>query len=378
MAGGVNVKTKRVLGPYENLTAVFGFPKGIVKQLTFTDNAWILLQDNGVLLFPVIALAVMYGLWRKFGKDPAKGTLIPEYEPPQGLTPALTGAAMTEVRIPTETVSATIIDLARRGFLKIKFDDVKGLFGKSVTCAFSRLKEDYSLLPPYEQEMMRGLFAKGAERTMDELRQEGKFYGYVTTFRSQVQKEIDKLKVFDANPAKTRTVYFMAGGVVAFILIFLFAALPLGVFSAIATGLIIFIFGLFMPRRTASGNKLLTDILGFKWFLSVTEKDRMSFHNAPERKPEQFQALLPYAIVFGVEQQWAKQFASLQLAPPDWAEGTAMSHMSTIALVSSLSSMHHDFSGISSPPASHSSSGGSGFSGGSSGGGFGGGGGGSW
>ncbi|MFH1621216.1 MAG: DUF2207 domain-containing protein [Patescibacteria group bacterium] len=377
MAAGMQIKTKRVLLPYEGLTAVFGLPKGIVKELTWMDKIWRVLADNGVIFFPIFAFIIMFSLWRKSGKDPSKGTVIPEYEPPQKLSPAMIGAAMTEGRVPSSAVSATIVDLARRGYLKIKIDDEKGVFGATQKFTFSRLEENYSGLADYEQEIMRGIFKDSGETTLDDLRKEGKFYSTVTTFKSDIQKSIDALKLFDANPSRTRSAYITVAGLLGFFLFFFLVAFPLGVFSAISTAFIIGIFGFFMPRRTSVGIKLLTDIEGFKWFLSVTEKDRMAFHNAPERKPEQFQALLPYAIVFGVEEQWAKQFESMQLPPPEWAEGTAMSHMTTFALISHLSSMERSFSGISSPP-SHSSSGGSGFSGGSSGGGGGGGGGGSW
>lgn len=375
-AVGSIIKAKRVLMENEGLTAVFGFPKGIVRELTWWDKIWTVLADNGVLFIPLLALAVMYAIWWKKGRDPSKGTVIPLYEPPQKLSPALMGAARTEGKVPNSAVTATIIDLARRGYMKIKIDEEKGVFGMTQKFTFVRLKEDYAALASYEQEVMRGLFKDGGQKTLDELRQEAKFYTTVTTFRTNVQYEIDKLKLFDVSPNKARAIYVTISFLSAFILFYALVTRPFGVFAAISTAVIIAVFGHFMPRRTAAGIKMLADIEGFKWFLSVTEKDRMAFHNAPERKPEQFQEFLPYAIVFGVEEQWAKQFESMQLPPPDWAEGTAMSHMTTLALISNLSTMKSSFSGISSPP--HSSSGGSGFSGGSSGGGGGGGGGGSW
>ncbi len=378
LTAGYDIESKRVLLPYEGLTAVFGFPKGIVRELTWRDKIWRLLIDNSVLFFPIMAFIIMFSIWRRLGKDPSRGTIIPEYEPPQNISPAMIGAAMTEGRIPSNTVAATIIDLARRGYLKIKIDDEQGLFGKTQKFTFSRSKEDYSALADYEQEIMRGLFKNSGETTLEELRKEAKFYSTVASFKSEIQTAIDALKLFDARPSVTRTAYITVAGLLGFFLFFFLVNKPLGIFSAIATSFIIGIFGFFMPRRTSAGIKLLTDIEGFKWFLSVTEKDRMSFHNAPERKPEQFQVFLPYAIVFGVEEQWARQFESMQLPPPEWAEGTTISHITTLALVSNLSSMERSFAGISSPPSSHSSSGGSGFSGGSSGGGGGGGGGGSW
>ncbi|MCX6743757.1 MAG: DUF2207 domain-containing protein, partial [Candidatus Parcubacteria bacterium] len=115
-------------------------------------------------------------------------------------------------------------------------------------------------------------------------------------------------------------------------------------------------------------------------FLTVAEKDRIKFHNAPEKNPELFEKLLPYAMVLGVENQWAGQFADIYKQPPKWySTNENLSAFNSLSLVNGM----HTFSAqasstLYSVPAS-ASSGSSGFSGGGgSGGGFGGGGGGSW
>jgi hypothetical protein len=114
------------------------------------------------------------------------------------------------------------------------------------------------------------------------------------------------------------------------------------------------------------------EIEGFKLFLSVTEKERLKFHNAPVKKPELFEKFLPYAMVLKVEKEWAKQFEGIYTKPPSWYQGN-WNTFSVGYLASSLNSFSSSASStIATSPASSS-----GFSGGSSGGGFGGGGGGS-
>lgn len=54
-------------------------------------------------------------------------------------------------------------------------------------------------------------------------------------------------------------------------------------------------------RWTQKGYEARNHIQGFKLFLSVTEKDRYAFHNAPDKSPEQFMRFLPYAIALHVE-----------------------------------------------------------------------------
>lgn len=366
----------RVLNSDEQLTVVFGFPVGTFPAPTSWEKLLILLADNFVLFLPLIAFAVMFWRWWTRGKDAKLNTVIPEYEAPRGMTPALMGASMTTGTVPDRTVTATIIDLARRGFLKIEFGEKKGLFGKSQTFTFVRQRQGENLgLQDYEQTIFTGLFKGGDRQSVDDLK-DGKFYSTVTNFKSQVAKQINALKLFDKNPTLVRTAYFVIAAAVVFIG-FAFSANALGSASAVVAGLVIAIFGWIMPRRTAEGTQVLTDIEGFKWFLSVTEKDRMDFHNAPERTPEQFQELLPYAIVFGVENKWAAQFASMNLPPPDWATGN-VSSMNAVVLASSLNSMHSAASTAAFSPPSSAGSGGSGFSGGGAGGGGGGGSVGSW
>jgi uncharacterized membrane protein len=96
---------------------------------------------------------------------------------------------------------------------------------------------------------------------------------------------------------------------------------------------------------------------------------------APKRTVELFEKLLPYAMVLGVEEAWAKQFENIYKTPPDWYQGN-WSAFSAVYLTTSLNSGVQ--SAVNTAFSSPSSSSGSGFSGGGSGGGGGGGGGGGW
>lgn len=120
---------------------------------------------------------------------------------------------------------------------------------------------------------------------------------------------------------------------------------------------------------TEEGAKQWALVDGFKLYLSVVEKDRLKFSDAPDKTPERFNALLPYAIALGVEKEWAKQFEGIDLTESTtWYSGN-LAAFSAVALASDLGS---SFATTVSSNSSVSSSGGS------SGGGFGGGGGGSW
>jgi len=107
------------------------------------------------------------------------------------------------------------------------------------------------------------------------------------------------------------------------------------------------------------------------------EKDRQLKFQAEHKYL--FEKLLPYAIVFGVEKVWAKQFIDLNLNQPNWYKGTPGQSFNSVLLANNLSRSLNTINRTASPPSTTRSSSGfsSGFSSGSSGGG-GGGGGGSW
>ncbi|MDP1845362.1 MAG: DUF2207 domain-containing protein [Candidatus Moranbacteria bacterium] len=148
--------------------------------------------------------------------------------------------------------------------------------------------------------------------------------------------------------------------------------------SGIISGIIIFIFGWLMPAVTKKGAELKENILGFKDFLSVTETDRLKFHNAPEKTPESFEKFLPYAMVLGVEKEWSKQFEGIYNQQPNWYEDSSGRMFNAMILSSIVSDFSSSATAAMSSQPSSAAGGGSGFSGGGGGGGFGGGGGGSW
>lgn len=373
----LTITSKRLLNPGEGMTVVIGMPSGVIREPTRTEKILMVLRDNGILAVPILALLVMWRLWWTRGRDPTLGTVIPIYESPEGLPPAELAAAREEGGLPSRGITATIIGLARKGYLHLRYGEEKTFLGAKQTFTLVKKKDADAALSSAEETVMDGLFKEGGEVELKDL-QKNKFYLSVAKAKEAVWKRLEGLNIFDARPATVRMTYVAIGIGAAWALLFFGGGVPLGTVAAILTGLVIVAFGWVMPRRTPKGTKLLADIKGFEWFMSVTEKDRLAFHNAPKRTPAQFEALLPFAIALGVEKAWAAQFEGIDLPPPDWTEGTGVTSWSAMNFVSSLGSFHSQAvsSGYAAP--SSAGSGGSGFSGGGSGGGFGGGGGGSW
>ena len=126
-----------------------------------------------------------------------------------------------------------------------------------------------------------------------------------------------------------------------------------------------------LKRPTLKGRRIMDEIEGFKRYLSVAEKDRMAFHNPPERTPEIFEKYLPYAIALNVEDQWGDAFEAVLAAAamgegedeyrPRWYSGGGRGHFHASSFSRNMAS---GFSSAISSAATPPSSGGSGFGGG--------------
>ncbi len=127
--------------------------------------------------------------------------------------------------------------------------------------------------------------------------------------------------------------------------------------------------------RTEEYSARLGHILGFKEFITVTEKDKIQIMLS--ENPDLYYHVLPYAQVLGVTDEWTDKFKGLSLAPPSYCYGASFDLFDAIVFTHMF---HHLSSGmgqtfVSRPSSSGGGSHGGGFGGGFSGGGFGGGGG---
>ena len=299
--------------------------------------------------------------------------VVPEYQPPDGLRPAQVGLLIDE-GADTKDVTATIVDLAVRGYLTIKRVDLK--FGPD-DWELERKRDADTGLQPYEATILKGLFDDGSPVRLKKL--SGTFVGTLHAAEGMLNSDAAKRRWFTANPQTVRIVWIglgilviLAGGGLAFVLGSTAGWGLVGV-AVILVGVVALLTNRLIPRRTGLGHQLFRKALGFRLYMATAEKDRQAF----AEKAELFTQYLPYAIVLGVVQRWARAFSGLDktAAASTWSTWYVASGAFDAG---SFSSHLEEFSGhlgsaISTSPAS-SGGGGGGFSGG----GGGGGGGGSW
>ncbi|MCC2630617.1 MAG: hypothetical protein K0S38_426 [Candidatus Paceibacter sp.] len=395
------------LNSHEGLTFAVGFPKGIVKQPTQAEKILTLVKDNWIIALPFVVFIFMFNLWWRKGKDPkGRGTIIPEYEAPDKLTPLEISAVLNQ-KVRPQDIPAEIIYLAEKGYLKINRLEEKGLVFSSTDYSIEKLKDFNDLPNEYDRDLLHGLFASDTSQwamtrnLLNAFRSEKKgsmggtsseeiksvvklsdlknvFYTTIPPLKKKVMAAVIAKGYYPTNPEIVIGKY-VGTAVLFFIAVWVLAGLDMinavNVGSLVASGVIVLLFGLLMPKVTELGAIARERIKGLKMYIETAEKDRINFHNAPEKNPELFEKLLPYAMVLELEKEWAKQFEGILMTPPSWYNDPSGRAFNAVILTNSLSSFSSSATtNLSSAPGGHSGSGGGGFSGG----GGGGGGGGSW
>lgn len=374
-ADGVYFETTERLGIGGGLTIVVGLPKGAVAAPSGTQGALWWLRDhiNTILGLGGLVLVLIYYLrsWLAVGRDPAAGVMVPRWDAPDGLSPALvnyidnkgfSGEGWT-------ALSASLIDLAVKGYVVL--EDLE----RSITVRRTD-KPVNGKLPSGQASLIAALGAPGESFTIDKANGK-KVQAVGRKFRDAIEKE-HRGKYYKDNSG------YIFGGVVLSIaalgalLIFgslsgdaiglMFAPITIGIFlsvfavrlgkgarrsaslpvriisivglailglvalvmaafvllalfidfsethqlpALVGIGGIVMLNGLFfflMGAPTPIGRKLMDGIEGLRTYLTLAEKDRLNMQGAPKMSPQHFETLLPYAVALGVEEPWTRTF----------------------------------------------------------------------
>lgn len=136
-------------------------------------------------------------------------------------------------------------------------------------------------------------------------------------------------------------------------------------------------FAQIMVKRSEYGDKLLEEILGYREFIEKVNVDELKL--MIKENPQYYYKVLSYAIVLGLEETWAKKFASIAIPAPAWYVGDSLADAYFFSHMSMRMSNTFRSTVIASGGGGSRSIGGGGFgSSGFAGGGFGGGGGHAW
>ena len=395
------------LGSYSGVTIVVGLPKGAVPEpVPVLEERWSFGRAFEATPTTLGATAAMTAgavggvaalVWRRgrdrrfrgspvdqvMGNPAGEHQSVPlgegdasapvEFAPPDDMRPGQMGTLVDE-QANVLDVSATLVDLAVRGHLMIQEIPKEGWFGKP-DWRLIALENDEELLT-YERRLRDGLFRDGSEVTISELK--NTFAARLGDVQESLYADAVKRGWFSERPDKVRSKW-QALGVVALIgtgaTTFALAAwthygllgLPL-----VLGAVLLLVTASRMPARTAKGTAMLRRVRGFRTVIETAETHMSRW----AEKELVFTRFLPFAIVFGCTDRWAKAFEALGVQP-DTSWYVSPNPFVFAHFAHSMEGFAVTTGGtIASTP---SGSGGSGFSGGGfSGGGGGGGGGGSW
>lgn len=372
---GLEFQTTRPLGSGEGLTIVLAFNKGVVAAPSSEDSTWWFIRDNlnTIIGFGGLAVIFLYYLrsWATVGRDPPKGVVVPRWDPPEGISPALvnyidnkgfSGAGWT-------ALAAAALDLAVKGYVEL--DDLDSRItirrtGKAIT----------GKLQAGEAALLAEIPSAGDALVIDKANGK-KVQSVGNRFRQAIEKE-HRNKYYKGNAGYTSLGIGLSIAVVASLFIFgdlsedvyalifvptffsiffgtftiglvnmfrggrslfskIIAVLALALIGFVALStlglmlismwmdleathqfpvliafggilLINMLFFFLMGAPTPLGRKLMDGIEGLRIYLTLAEKDRMNMAGAPTMSPSHFEKLLPYAVALGVEKPWSQAF----------------------------------------------------------------------
>lgn len=457
-------RTTKRLPRANGLTVGISWQKGLVSPPGGLLAARYFLFDNIAATLSVIGFGLVFFYffyqWFCYGRDPASGTIIPVFDPPAGMSAAGMRFVDRYATYDNKAFTAAIVELGVKGHLKItEKDNVTTLErrdggkpvqeGEDAIKRYLFPKEKHKSIELKRESHVRVGGANDAlkanlKRLYDELFRNnyGKWgLGLLLTFIAVVlcltgiSLQFSSAYVSDAFigtllpiiplllasfalnsgfTSRTDNGFLIGIGVI-------FGVIPaaLGLWyvwrrvdgfyeliptiCAFASTMLCAFYLEWMEAPTKEGRRLLDHIEGFREYLSTAgEGPRLEALNPPEKTPELFERMLPYAIALDVENSWAEKFknvlAAAALAPAAAASAVAISHWysgnrdwsrdlggvtssvssSLTTAVASSSVAPGTSASSSGSSSSYSSSSGGSFGGGSSGGGGGGGGGSGW
>ncbi len=438
--GMIRFETTAPLAPKEGLTIAVAFPKGVVEgpssstRLGWFFADWLppLVAGGGLIAL----LAFLLNAWRRVGRDPPEGTVVPIFNPPDALTPAAM-RYLTRKSFDNRAFAASLVDAAVKGHIKLS-EEKGGIFSSTKRFIDRQSTPGVTPLEAAEQASLDALVGPGERIEMDNDnhsefsaamkllgdRFDKRFSG--TAFNRNLGWAFAAVGVWLAVLWATAAVILVSEGApeakMALASAFLFGiaaviwgmvpksqgtkgcviqAIPfviagLGALIALPTIPAALAAGRWIPLGIAAlglpfalsafawidaptkvGRGMLDQIAGFKQYLSITERDRLDRMHAPADNIEIFERFLPFAIALDVENRWADRFEGmLKAAMAAQSSGAAFAWYSGSSSPWSDTGNFVDSIGSSLSSAVSSSSTAPGSSSGSGGGGFSGGGGG--
>jgi hypothetical protein len=372
-AGAVTYRATRV-GPRQSLSVAASWPSGYLHapKLGFLGpEQWLLAAPGLLFLYYLIA-------WVRIGPEPKPGTVVTQYEPPEGLSAAAVRYVVT-TGSDGRSFAAVIAELAARGCLRAEPQNEKYKLSRMMSDRATEAK-----LAPEEKRILAMLFEDGPTIELTpalDQRNTAQNSRYVAAIQQQLSKRLDGLYFTkhagiialgvlatflcallfaarasgrDTSGALFFTVWALGAGLMigllfemafwpacktalrsggwikllpgtaaigafVWVIVYMLQKLAEGVslaFALMLAGLLLvnLAWGPRLKRRTIAGQQILDHIAGFRLFLEKVEQDRLDKLNSAGEAPELLDEHLSYAIALEVREAWGDHLAQTFMA----------------------------------------------------------------
>lgn len=302
-----------------------------------------------IISLPVIIGALLYSLktynWQAdvyTGSAPLstwkkrKESIIAEYGPPADLS-LLEMGFLADRRIGFEDVLAVIVDLGIRGYLKLerKTQSLDALTGEFTNFDIVKLRDGKNLESTTDKKIFDFLFDRVHKLTRRDVIHKS-LYGTDIDFDKISLDDFISTSLYiarDIGPYVTKNLYErgylkpirvnLKAIVYSFLFFVVLSFIAAGFNKLLSVNLLML--GFFVssviliwdtvlsPRLTPKGANAVQKIIGFAEFLRMK-------HNPTSIYPEAFEKNLPYAIAFGLTEQWSNKFDGIYNTVPAWLE----------------------------------------------------------
>ena len=312
-------------GAGEIVEVTMRFPAGTITPNEQVRELWTLGRAFSTDPLPLgIALALLVlggvGFWalhRRIGRDAAgaaEPTLVAEFHPVgdgeaefrvrDGIRPGQVGTLVDE-RVDPVDVTATLLDLAVRGHLRIEELPKSSKYAEG-EWTFTR-RSGGDALRPYEKTLLDAVApVDGQPVAVAEL--PGAIGTVIHTVQDQLYDDVVALGWFARRPDQTRNSWFRVGlglfgvAVLATILLAAFTSFGLVGLALLAVSLLVVFLGQEMPARTSTGVSLLNGLGLLRAQLIGHPTNQMP----KGRELAELSEVLPYAVVLGGYDRWLK------------------------------------------------------------------------
>ncbi|MDX1717575.1 MAG: DUF2207 domain-containing protein [Anderseniella sp.] len=368
----VTAQTNAPLARREGLSVAIWMPPGSVTRPTSAQEmAWYIRDNLAALIsfasFLFIAL-YYYWAWNRVGRDPQGGPIVPRWDAPDGISPALVHYIHNNGLRGNGAFSAALLSLAVKGHVTLE-----ELGKKDMKIQATGNIPKAGSLPVGEQIIYNKVANRSGGFRIDKANGKS-VVSLASGFRSKLASE-HRNKYFVRNLPWIIAGVMMSAAAIAISLasaggdadtivplvfgIIVISSLFMVVFNALnrtsglsgwnfagiarwaVFGIIAFnflpavgsilsstgtnpllltaigsivvlnvLFWYLLGAPTPLGQRMMDGIDGLKTYIKLAETDRLNLQGAPAMSPKHYETVLPYAVALGLEKPWSNAFAA--------------------------------------------------------------------